>query len=111
MARVEAWLSLKAGSRDFAGGRSVKSTNSPAVIRCTIFLGSIGKDGPIDTMLDVIGSISGGMLTEAAGLSPYNQVVFAWELVGIVDSVVGAVSGLDTSSGVLEVLGTLGGAP
>ena len=48
------------------------------------------------------------MLTEVAGLSPYNQVMFAWVLVGIVDS---AVSSLDTSSGVLEVLGTLGGAP
>ena len=51
------------------------------------------------------------MLTEVAGLSPYNQVMFAWELVRIVDSVVGAISSLDTSSGVLEVLGTLGGAP
>jgi len=70
MAKVEAWLSLKAGSQDFAEGRSVKSTNSPAVIRCTIFLGSIG---PIDTMLDVVGSISGGILTKDAGLSPYNR--------------------------------------
>jgi len=61
-------------------------------------------------MLDVVGSISGGMLAKAAGLSPYNQVVCAWELVGVVDSVVGAVIGLD-ASGELEVLGALGRAP
>jgi len=110
MARVEAWLSLKAGNRDFTGGRSVKSINSPAVIRCTIFLGSIAKDGPIDTMLDVVGSISGGILTKDAGLSPYSQVVFAWELVGVEDCMVGTVIGHD-ASGVLKIVGAIGGAP
>jgi len=78
------------------------------MIRCTIFLGSIGRDGPIDTMLDIAGSISGGMLAKDAGLSPYNQDMFAWDLVGIVDSIVGAVIGRDVS-GVFEVLGAIGG--
>ena len=80
------------------------------MIRCTIFLRSIGRDGPIDTMLDIAGSISGGMLAEDAGLSPFNQDVFAWELVGIVDSIVGAVISCDVSS-VFEVLGAIGGTP
>jgi len=74
------------------------------VIRCTIFLGSTGKDGPIDTMLDII------ILTKDSGLSPYNQVVFARELVGVIDCMVGTVIGLD-ASGVLKIVRAIGGAP